>query len=178
MPIQRFHPLISENVKAQRKTLREAVDIHAIRPSELCHLDRIRPRRRADCEPCEMCQREMEWRSTGGDPHGVLICGHAEPLCHARPCPFVGCRYNLAADVTAMHRIVITDDPEALEETCALDVADRGPITLEAIGVLLRVTRERVRQLEERIEARLRRRDETLPLRTLTEVKKLEDYRE
>jgi DNA-directed RNA polymerase sigma subunit (sigma70/sigma32) len=35
-----------------------------------------------------------------------------------------------------------------LEETCALDVADRGGITLEEVGRLLNLTRERVRQLE------------------------------
>jgi hypothetical protein len=35
-----------------------------------------------------------------------------------------------------------------LEETCALDVAERGGITLEEIGEIMNLTRERVRQLE------------------------------
>ena len=35
-----------------------------------------------------------------------------------------------------------------MPETCALDVADRGGITLEDIGVILNLTRERIRQLE------------------------------
>ena len=35
-----------------------------------------------------------------------------------------------------------------LEETCALDVAERGGITLEEVGGLMNLTRERVRQLE------------------------------
>lgn len=37
---------------------------------------------------------------------------------------------------------------EALEETCALDVAAQGGVTLERAGELLGLTRERVRQIE------------------------------
>ena len=39
-------------------------------------------------------------------------------------------------------------EPEELVESCALDVADQGGITLEEVGALLNLTRERVRQLE------------------------------
>ncbi|HET6345599.1 MAG TPA: sigma factor-like helix-turn-helix DNA-binding protein, partial [Myxococcota bacterium] len=35
-----------------------------------------------------------------------------------------------------------------LEETCALDVAERGGVTLEEVGDILNLTRERVRQVE------------------------------
>jgi DNA-directed RNA polymerase sigma subunit (sigma70/sigma32) len=35
-----------------------------------------------------------------------------------------------------------------MTETCALDVADRGGITLEDVGTLLNLTRERIRQVE------------------------------
>ena len=34
-------------------------------------------------------------------------------------------------------------------ESCSLDTADAGPHTLEEVAVLLNVSRERVRQLEE-----------------------------
>jgi DNA-directed RNA polymerase sigma subunit (sigma70/sigma32) len=43
-----------------------------------------------------------------------------------------------------------------LSETCALDVADRAGITLEEVGVIMNLTRERVRQLEMRGLAKLR----------------------
>jgi len=35
-----------------------------------------------------------------------------------------------------------------LPETCALDIADRGGITLEEVGEIMNLTRERIRQLE------------------------------
>ncbi len=35
-------------------------------------------------------------------------------------------------------------------ETCALDVADRGGITLEEVGEIMNLTRERIRQVEVR----------------------------
>lgn len=45
-----------------------------------------------------------------------------------RPCPFAGCRYHLAELAKRGH---------ALAETCALDVADRGPIDLEDLALLV-----------------------------------------
>jgi hypothetical protein len=38
---------------------------------------------------------------------------------------------------------------ERMPETCALDVADRGGITLEETGAMLELTRERARQVEQ-----------------------------
>ena len=37
-----------------------------------------------------------------------------------------------------------------MAETCALDVADRGGITLEEVGAIMNLTRERIRQVETR----------------------------
>jgi hypothetical protein len=69
-----------------------------------------------------------------------------------RPCPFVGCRYHLAVDVldTGSLRITGDLDLEAMRSTCSLDVADQGEHTLLEVGELLNLTRERVRQIEER----------------------------
>jgi len=43
-----------------------------------------------------------------------------------------------------------------MAETCALDVADRGGITLEEVGAILNLTRERIRQVEVRGLAKIR----------------------
>ena len=37
-----------------------------------------------------------------------------------------------------------------MKETCSLDVADKGGITLEEVGEILNLTRERIRQVEVR----------------------------
>lgn len=70
----------------------------------------------------------------------------------ARPCPYVSCRYHLYLDVdvdSGSLKVNFPDlEPWELEETCALDVADRGGVTLEEVGALIHVTRERTRQIE------------------------------
>ena len=76
-----------------------------------------------------------------------------------RPCPW-GCRHSLLIDVTPSGSIKINSPDLELEEmkdTCALDVADRGEQTLETIGELMNLTRERVRQIESRAKDKLRR---------------------
>ncbi len=39
-------------------------------------------------------------------------------------------------------------EPWELQHTCALDVAESGAITLEEVGQVMNLTRERVRQVE------------------------------
>jgi hypothetical protein len=69
-----------------------------------------------------------------------------------RPCPYVSCKFHLYLEVnprTGSIRMNFLDkEPWELSETCALDVADRGGVTLEEVGGWLNLTRERVRQLE------------------------------
>lgn len=68
-----------------------------------------------------------------------------------RPCPFVSCRWHLYLEVTSTGAVKLTFpdlEVDELPETCALDVADRGPHTLEDIGRFMGVTRERARQIE------------------------------
>ncbi|MCD6497886.1 MAG: DNA-binding protein [Deltaproteobacteria bacterium] len=70
-----------------------------------------------------------------------------------RPCPFVSCKYHLYLDVKESGAIKLNFpdlDVWELEETCALDVAERGGVTLEEVGEILNLTRERIRQLEVR----------------------------
>ncbi len=77
-----------------------------------------------------------------------------------RPCPYVSCKYNLYVDVNPRTGSVKMNFPDKelweLAETCALDVADRQGITLEEVGVIMNLTRERVRQLETRGLTKLR----------------------
>ena len=69
-----------------------------------------------------------------------------------RPCPFVGCKYHLFLDANPDTGSIKLNFPDLevweMEETCALDVADRGGITLEDVGVIMNLTRERIRQVE------------------------------
>lgn len=77
-----------------------------------------------------------------------------------RPCPFVGCAHHLYLDVNEDGAIKLNfpnKEPWELTETCALDVADRGGETLIEVGRMLNVSRERIRQIEERQLRRLKR---------------------
>lgn len=72
----------------------------------------------------------------------------------ARPCPWVSCKFHLFLDVNpetgAIKYNFPVHDPEELEHSCSLDIADAGGMTLNEIGDLLHISRERVRQLESR----------------------------
>lgn len=68
-----------------------------------------------------------------------------------RPCPFVSCRHHLFLDVNEAGGIKLNFphlEPDQLIASCSLDVADKGLARLEDAGVLLNLTRERVRQVE------------------------------
>lgn len=96
---------------------------------ELAELDEARPRTRGDCE------------------NGP------------RPCPWVACKHHLYLDVNpdngTIKLVFPTLQPEEMVRSCALDVADEGEHTLEAVGELMNVTRERVRQMESRATRKL-----------------------
>jgi hypothetical protein len=101
-------------------------------------------------------------RSRGDCQHGP----HAD-----RPCPFVSCKHHLFIDVNDRTGSIKLNFPDLevwdLRETCALDIADRGGITLEEVGEIMNLTRERIRQLETRGLAKLK---------ALGSMSALEDY--
>jgi len=72
-----------------------------------------------------------------------------------RPCPYVGCKYHLYLDVNQETGSLKLNHPDKevweLEETCALDVAERLGSTLDGVGKLVNLSRERIRQLERRM---------------------------
>jgi hypothetical protein len=88
-----------------------------------------------------------------------------------RPCPFVSCKHHLYIDVNPNTGAIKLNFPDLevweLAETCALDVADRGGITLEEVGEIMNLTRERVRQVEMR---------GLMKLKYLDDTEKLKDY--
>ncbi|HZH04931.1 MAG TPA: sigma factor-like helix-turn-helix DNA-binding protein [Myxococcaceae bacterium] len=71
-----------------------------------------------------------------------------------RPCLFVSCKHNLYLDVNPDTGSIKLNFPDKeiweLEYTCALDVAEKGGITLEEVGEIMNLTRERIRQVETR----------------------------
>lgn len=65
-----------------------------------------------------------------------------------RPCPFVSCRHHLALDVVngGSLKVNFPDiEPGDLPQSCSLDIADRGPMTLESVGETMNLVREAVR---------------------------------
>jgi len=121
------------------KTLRR--EAREVGPQEAAEFEEVRPRTRADC------------------------------ISAPRPCPWVGCKYHTYLDVSHAGSIQFNQPGKALEDcesTCALDVADRGGVTLEEVGAVMSVTRERVRQLETRALERLIEQCEALEGRLAT----------
>ena len=90
---------------------------------------------------------------------------HARPATRAecaegaRPCPYVSCQHHLYLDVSARTGAIKLNFPDLevwdMNETCALDVADRGGTTLEDVGAIMNLTRERIRQVEVKALAKL-----------------------
>lgn len=132
--------------------------------------DYDRPRQRGDCEPCPTCQgwrdqqRDASPRlgSTAPPALYVLECGHdtEQAIMHSRPCCYSACRHHLYLDVSSNGSIKFTMpdlEPEQMIESCSLDVADHGGLTLEDVGVVTNLTRERVRQIEAHGLLRLKR---------------------
>ena len=72
----------------------------------------------------------------------------------ARPCPWVSCKHHLYLDINPETGSIKLNFPHLnvweMENTCSLDVADRGGVTLEEVGQILNLTRERIRQVEVR----------------------------
>jgi hypothetical protein len=86
----------------------------------------------------------------------------AECVDEPRPCPFISCTHHLYLDVNAETGAVKMNFPdvavEDMAESCVLDVADRGGVTLEEVGRIMNLTRERIRQIEMHGTAKLKER--------------------
>ena len=86
-----------------------------------------------------------------------------------RPCPFVSCKHHLFIDVSNRTGAIKLNFPDLevwdMPESCALDVADRGGTTLEDVGAIMNLTRERIRQVEVKALAKLEALRDMLALR-------------
>ena len=80
---------------------------------------------------------------------------------------FISCKHHLYLDVNPATGSIKLNFPDKevweMAETCALDVADRGGITLEEVGAIMNLTRERIRQVETRGLLKLRAMTEDEP---------------
>jgi hypothetical protein len=74
--------------------------------------------------------------------HFVLSKGQC--MQGSEPCPMMYCRYHIHSDAKPS-QIALAPVPTA---TCSLRLASYGGMTLDAIGTILGLTRERVRQIE------------------------------
>ena len=76
-----------------------------------------------------------------------------------RPCPFISCKHHLYVDVSPRTGAIKLNFPDLevweLTESCALDIADHGGTTLEDVGAIMNLTRERIRQVEVKALAKL-----------------------
>jgi DNA-directed RNA polymerase sigma subunit (sigma70/sigma32) len=128
--------------KEMARELRKRRSLNLIDPEEaelLSELTQNRPKNRSDC------------------------------ISSPRPCVFVSCKYNLYLDVNPETGSIKLNFPEKeifeLEYTCALDVAEKGGITLEEVGEIMNLTRERIRQVETRGLEKVRTETEREPRR-------------
>lgn len=73
-----------------------------------------------------------------------------------RPCPYISCRYNLFCDVMRTGSLKFNTvhlDPLDVpsDKSCVLDVVEKdGDLTLEATGKLFNLTREMIRQIQDK----------------------------
>lgn len=96
--------------------------------------------------------RELELE-TPAIPEGVVRpLKRGECRGGERPCPWVSCKHHLYLDVNPVTGSIKFNfpslEPHELAESCSLDVAERGGHTLDEVGLLMNVTRERIRQVE------------------------------
>ncbi len=101
----------------------------------------------------ELAAGRAELRALGADVSYERPRTRGECASVPRPCPYIACKYSLYLDVSETGSIILNFphlEPGQMpaEQSCSLDLAERGPMTLEDIAVVTNLTRERIRQVE------------------------------
>ena len=101
----------------------------------------------------ELAAGRVELQAIGADEPYDRPKTRADCASVPRPCPYVGCKYSLYLDVTETGSMIFNFphlEPGQMpaNQSCALDLAERGAMTLEDIAVVTNLTRERIRQIE------------------------------
>jgi sigma-70-like protein len=148
-----------------RRSLEPIGQPDAAEPADEAEAEGKRGRRRSKTMSRKEIARELRRQRAFGliDPELDAIIQEIEshrPQSRAdcangpRPCMFISCKHHLYLDVNPSTGSIKLNFPDMevweLAETCALDVADRGGITLEEVGSIMNLTRERIRQVETR----------------------------
>lgn len=117
---------------------------------------------------CPDCGNDVVYVSMPGQEYGEWVRPQDAPsdkvdpggISHCRPCLRVSCKFHLYLDINEQTGSIKNNfpdlEPHELEHSCALDMADTGGMTLEDVGEVTNLTRERVRQLETRSIAKVR----------------------
>lgn len=132
--------------------------------------DRLRSRRRREVRATTISTRRLSKTELEQgrvlypeEEHADVVRPRTRAECAAvpRPCPFVACIHHLYLDVSRQNGSIKLNFPDLEPDelpangSCALDVADKHGSSLEDVGRLVNLTRERIRQIEMKAFARL-----------------------
>jgi ribosomal protein S27AE len=121
---------------------------------------------------CPKCRAEVAYDVkhdawVAYDPSAPQVASNSSLLprsvfVRCRPCLYVSCPHNNYLNIHASTGTIKLTHPHrepwdvVPDDSCSLDVADRGPQTLEKVGDIMGLTRERTRQIEQAAVIRLR----------------------
>ncbi len=144
-----------------RKPRSKTKQLKLFKPEEIIQKPKLWSRpivRLAELEPYK-----RPWKNLVGQADLLKPRNRGECLKSFRPCPFVGCRFHLYLDILPKGKIRYNFphlEPHEMKDSCALDIADKGGISLEKLAKATNLTRERCRQViqatQKKIMGRLR----------------------
>ncbi len=146
----------SLNSPVSAESIEDAQDLDSLDAPELSRkIRRHRKRSRGKTiAPRRLTKEEVRLSQTLTKPDITRPKSRADCASGQRPCPWISCKHHLFLDVNPETGSIKLNFPdielEDMRDTCSLDVADRGGITLEEVGEILNLTRERIRQVEVR----------------------------